>query len=190
MGPYAAVNGLKKAAGGYSRYFEPRVTDGAPDIERRKPCPSRSTGAGCRRCSPTAPGHGGNAMARYGRRMRVEQASDALENGPGGDRRRAGYRETARGRLVIGFVAPVLRCTMAAGPRGRNRPEPARSAVRSPDNVLAVGSEYGWRVLGTARGNRMLMPSFGIRPPGRSAGVKGGRYFPESVLGEVRPDAE
>lgn len=58
MGPYTAVNGLKKAAGGYSRYFEPRVTDGAPDIERRKPCPSRSTGAGCRRCSPTAPGHG------------------------------------------------------------------------------------------------------------------------------------
>lgn len=123
-------------------------------------------------------------------RMRVEQASDALENGPGGDRRRAGDRETARGRLMIGFVAPVLRCTMAAGPRGRNRPEPARSAIRSPDNVLAVGSEYGWRVLGTARRNRMLMPSFGIRPPGRSVGVKGGMYFPESVLGEVRPYAE
>ena len=34
-------------------------------------------------------------------RMRVEQASDALENGPGGDRRRAGDRSAKERKSVV-----------------------------------------------------------------------------------------
>lgn len=148
MDPYAAVNGLKKVAGGYAKYFDLSVRDGELNIERRNNAMSFAYNRGGTFVMfSNGLDSWDDMMACYDCRTYVEQAFDSLKNELDGGRWRVSDPETARGRLVIKFVALIMWCTVAAGLRKDKKPEPVRTVLQSLDNILAVGSKDKWRVL-------------------------------------------
>jgi hypothetical protein len=191
MDPYAAVNGLKKVAGGYAKFFELEVVDGKLDIRRKNNAMSFALNRGGMFVMfSKGVDTWEDMMACYDCRMYVEQAFDALKNELDGGRWRVSDPETARGRLVIKFVSLILWCTIAARLREQKKPEPVRSVIQSLDNILTVGSKDRWRVLEMTKKNRTVMGMFEIAPPGKYIEIKDRMYIPEDILNEVKSDLQ
>lgn len=191
MDPHAAVNGLKRIAGGYAKYFDLSVTDGKLNIERKNNAMSFAYNRGGTFVMfSNGLDSWDDMMACYDCRAYVEQAFDASKNELDGGRWRVSDLETARGRLVIKFVALILWCTMAAELRKEKRPEPVRTVLQSLDDILAVGSKDRWRVLEITKKNRTVMSSFGIGAPGKFVEISDKTYIPESVRRELFEDSE
>ena len=191
MDPHAAVNGLKKVAGGYAKYFDLSVEGGELMIRRRNNALSFAFNRGGMFVMfSNGVDSWEDMMACYDCRAYVEQAFDALKNELDGNRWRVGDPETARGRLVIKFVSLILWCTIAAELRKEKKPEPVRAMLQSLDNILAIGSGKRWRVLEITRKNRGLMDIFGIRAPGKFVEIGDGDYIPESIRREVTSDLQ
>ena len=129
-------------------------------------------------------------MACYDCRAYVEQAFDALKNELDGGKWRVSDPETARGRLVIKFVALILWCTITAELRKEKKPEPVRTVLQSLDNIITVGSKDRWRVLDITKKNRTVMSSFGIRVPDKLVEISDKMYIPKSVRREAFGDSE
>lgn len=191
MDPYAAVNGLKKVAGGYAKFFELEMVDGKLDIRRKNNAMSFALNRGGMFVMfSKGVETWEDMMACYDCRMYVEQAFDALKNELDGGRWRVSDPETDRGRLVIKFVSLILWCTIAARLREQKKPEPVRSVIQSLDNILTVGSKDRWRVLEMTKKNRTVMGMFEIAPPGKYIEIKDGMYIPEEILNEVKSDLQ
>ena len=186
MDPYAAMNGLRKIAGGYAKYFDLSVIDGKLNIERRNNAMSFAYNRGGTFVMfSNGLDSWDDMMACYDCRTYVEQAFDALKNELDGGRWRVSDPETARGRLIIKFVALILWCTVSAELRKEKKPEPVRTVLQSLDNILAVGSGDRWRVLEITKKNRTAMTSFGIGVPGKFVQISDRMYIPESVRREA-----
>lgn len=186
MDPYAAVNGLKKVAGGYAKYFDLSVRDGELNIERRNNAMSFVYNRGGTFVMfSNGLDSWDDMMACYDCRAYAEQAFDLLKNELDGGRWRVSDPETARGRLIIKFVALILWCTVSAELRKEKKPEPVRTVLQSLDNILAVGSGDRWRVLEITKKNRTAMTSFGIGVPGKFVEISDRMYIPESVRREA-----
>ena len=189
MEPYAALNGLKKVAGGHSKYFELEALDGKLDIRRKNNAMSFALNRGGMFVMfSKGVDSWEDMMACYDRRMYVERAFDASKNELDGNGWGTSDPETAGGRLVIGFVSLILWRAMAAELRERKKPEPVRSVMQSLDNILSIGSKDRWRVLGMTKRNRTTVGMFDIGPPGKFVETEDRMYVPEDVLKEVGSD--
>jgi len=127
-------------------------------------------------------------MSCYDCRTYVEQAFDTLKNELDGNRWRVADPITAKGRLVIKFVALILWCTMSKMLREGGNDEPVRTALQSMDNILAVGCADEWKVLEITKRNRKLMEMFYVKQPEKRMVLKDRQYIPQAVIDEAYSD--
>jgi transposase len=181
--PWTAVREQKRIAGGYSKYIECRVEDNKLIIERKR----NSLAFAMNRSGMFVMfSHGvddwNDMMSCYDCRVYVEQAFDAFKNELDGNRMRTFDPVSARGRLLIKFVALMLWCKMAAVLRTEKKHVTVTAAIQSLDNIMAVGSGNVWRLTEVTKKNRELLKLLGIAEPGKRLDLKECRYTPKAIL--------
>jgi transposase len=189
MDPKDAVYGLKRIAGPYAKYLDVSEAEGKLVIERRRNALSFSMNRdGMFVMFSRGIDSWEDMMSCYDGRMYVEQAFDALKNELDGNRWRTPDPMTAKGRLILKFVALIIWCTIAKMLRNMKNKEPVRTALQSMDNILAVGCKEEWRVLEITKRNRNLMENLGIPIPDTKLTLKDRQYIPKAVAEEVRKE--
>lgn len=184
MDPYSAIRDMKKVAGPYAKYFDLSL-DGEEKlvVERKRNALSFSMNRnGMFVMFSKGLDSWEDMMSCYDCRTYVEQAFDALKNELDGNRWRVSDPMTAKGRLVIKFVALILWCTIAKILRENKSNEPVRTVLQSMDNILAVGCGEKWKVLEITKRNRNLMEMFGLKQPGKRLMLNDRQYIPQSVI--------
>lgn len=184
MNPYSAIRDVKKVAGPYAKYFDLGL-DGEEKlvVERKRNALSFSMNRnGMFVMFSKGLDSWEDMMSCYDCRTYVEQAFDALKNELDGNRWRVSDPMTAKGRLVIKFVALILWCTIAKILRENKSNEPVRTVLQSMDNILAVGCGEKWKVLEITKRNRNLMEMFGVKQPGKRLMLNDRQYIPQSVI--------
>jgi hypothetical protein len=184
MNPYSAIRDVKKVAGPYAKYFDLGL-DGEEKlvVERKRNALSFSMNRnGMFVMFSKGLDSWEDMMSCYDCRTYVEQAFDALKNELDGNRWRVSDPMTAKGRLVIKFVALILWCTIAKILRENKSNEPVRTVLQSMDNILAVGCGEKWKVLEITKRNRNLMEMFGLKQPGKRLMLNDRQYIPQSVI--------
>lgn len=184
MDPYSAIRDVKKVAGPYAKYFDLGL-DGEEKlvVERKRNALSFSMNRnGMFVMFSKGLDSWEDMMSCYDCRTYVEQAFDALKNELDGNRWRVSDPMTAKGRLVIKFVALILWCTIAKILRENKSNEPVRTVLQSMDNILAVGCGEKWKVLEITKRNRNLMEMFGVKQPGKRLMLNDRQYIPQSVI--------
>jgi len=186
VNPYTAVKDVKRLAGPYAKYFDLSVDgEGRLRIERRKNAMSFSmnrNGMFVMFCKGIEDWE--DMMSCYDCRTYVEQAFDVMKNELDGNRFRTKDPQTAKGRLLIKFVALILWCTMAKELRDSRHGEPVRTVLQSMDNILAIGKKGEWRVLEITKRNRRFMDDLKVPHPPKTLVLKPYTYIPESALAD------
>lgn len=182
--PYAAVRDLKKIAGPYAKYFDLSIDpDGKLVIGRKRNSISFSMNRGgmfvmfCKGIEEWE-----DMMSCYDCRVYVEQAFDAMKNELDGNRFRTKDPQTAKGRLLIKFIALILWCSISAMLRDTDCNEPVRTVLQSMDNILAIGRKDEWRVMEITKRNRTFMKELGVEIPKKRITLKPYTYIPRSAL--------
>jgi transposase len=190
MNPYSAIRDVKKVAGPYAKCFDLSIDDeGKLVVEKKRNALSFSMNRnGMFVMLSKGIGPWEDMMSCYGCRTYVEQAFDTLKNELDGNRWRVADPITAKGRLVIKFVALILWCTMSKMLREGGNDEPVRTALQSMDNILAVGCADEWKVLEITKRNRKLMEMFYVRQPEKRMVLKDRQYIPQAVIDEAYSD--
>jgi hypothetical protein len=190
MNPYSALRDVKKVAGPYAKYFDLSIDDeGKLNVERKRNALSFSMNRnGMFVMFSKGIGSWEDMMSCYDCRTYVEQAFDSLKNELDGNRWRVADPITAKGRLVIKFVALILWCTMSKMLRDGKSNEPVRTALQSMDNILAVGCADEWKVLEITKRNRKLMELFDMKQPEKKMVLKDRQYIPRAVIDEAYSD--
>ncbi len=183
MDPWAAVRDLKQVAGGYARYFDLEVREGKLSVERKRNAISFSMNRnGMFVMFSRGVGAWEDMMSCYDCRTYVEQAFDVLKNELDGSRWRTADPMTAKGRLVVKFVALMVWCSIAATLRDNNVREPVRTVLQSLDNIMAVGHGVEWRVLEVTKRNRGFLSALRIQKPDERQTLPASQYIPQSAI--------
>ena len=107
-----------------------------------------------------------------------------MNNELNGNRFRTKDQQTAKGHLLIKFVALILWCTMTKELRDIRHGEPVRTVLQSMDNILAIGKKGDWRVLEITKRNRRFMDDLKVSHPPKALVLKLYTYIPESALAD------
>ena len=190
MNLYSAIRDVKKVAGPYAKYFDLGIDDeGKLVAARKKNALSFSMNRnGLFVMFSKGIGSWDDMMSCYDCRTYVEQSFDALKNELDGNRWRVSDLMTAKGRLVIKFVALILWCTVSRMLRENKSNEPVRTALQSLDNIYAVGRMDEWKFLEITKRNRNLMEMFGVKQPSKRISLKDRTYTPKSMIDEAYSD--
>jgi hypothetical protein len=183
MDPWDAVREQKRIAGGYSKYIECRVENGGLRIERKRNALSFSMNrSGMFVMFTSGADEWEDMMSCYDCRTYVEQAFDVLKNELDGDRWRTFDPVSAKGRLLIKFVALILWCSFAAALRTDKKRVPVTSALQSLDNIVAVGSDGRWRLTEVTKRNRETFRLLGLREPEKRYSLKEHDCIPKALF--------
>ena len=187
MDPWAALNGVKDVAGGYAKYFDLRVEDGRLVVSRRRNAVSFAMNReGMFVMFSHGVGSWEEMMSDYDCRTYVEQAFDVLKNDLDGNRWRTGDPQTARGRLLIKFVALILWFSLMDSIRDAKDRVPVQTALQALDTIMAVGDGERWRITEVTARSRRLLDAMGVRRPKDVVETKPYRYIPSRYLERPR----
>ncbi len=183
MEPWAAFNGLKKVAGGYTKYFDLEVKDDKLIIKRKRNSVSFAMN---REGMFVMFSHGVESweemMTDYDCRTYVEQAFDVLKNDLDGDRWRTPDPQTAKGRLLIKFVSLILWFTVLNGIKDTKDSMPVQTAIQTLDTTMAIGDGTTWRVTEMTAKSRRLLASLGVPLPKQVITTEPYEFIPSKYL--------
>ena len=183
MKPWDAVREQKRIAGGYSKYIECRVENDVLVIEHKRNSLSFATNrSGMFVMFSYGVDTWDEMMSCYDCRTYVEQAFDVLKNELDGNRWRTSDPITAKGRLVLKFIALILWCTVTSILREEKKRIPVMSFIQSLDNIMAVGSDNNWRLTEVTKKNREAFKLLGLEEPKKRYVLKEHDHIPRSVI--------
>jgi len=183
MDPWDAVREQKRIAGGYSKYVECRVEGGELKIERKRNSLSFAMNrSGMFVMFSFGVSSWDDMMSCYDCRTYVEQAFDVLKNELDGNRMRTFDPVSAKGRLLIKFVALILWCNVAAILRPEKKRLTVREVIQSLDNIMAVGRGNVWRLTEVTKKNREALTLLGLEGPEKRYDLKEYDRVPKAIL--------
>lgn len=183
MDPWAAVNGLKNIAGGYAKYFDLKVEEGKLIINRKRNAVSFSMNReGMFVMFSHGVGSWEEMMTDYDCRTYVEQAFDVLKNDLDGDRWRTSDPQTARGRLLVKFVALILWFTVLDLTRDLKDRIPVQTVVQTLDTIMAIGDGTKWRITEMTAKSRRILDSLGVPHPEQVITTEPYEFIPSMYL--------
>ena len=183
MDMWAAVRDQKKIAGGYSKYIECKVENDKLVIERKRNALSFSMNrSGMFVMFSSGVDSWDDMMTCYDCRTFVEQAFDVLKNELDGNRWRTFDPVSAKGRLLIKFVALILWCSVEAILRTAEKRIPVTAAIQSLDNIMAAKIGNVWRLTEVTKKNRDMLNLLELREPLKKYNLKEHDYIPKEYL--------
>ena len=186
MDPWAAVREQKRTAGGYSKFIECRVENNELVVERKRNSLSFAMNrSGMFVMLSSGVEDWGDMMSCYDCRTYVEQSFDVLKNELDGNRWRTDDPITAKGRMLIKFVALILWCTIASILRSEKNNTPVTSFIQSLDNIMAVGNDNIWRLTEVTKKNRKAFELLGLEEPKKRYTLKEHDHIPRSLIEQV-----
>jgi len=188
INPQQAVMNWKRIAGPFAKYLDVSVRDGNIKIERKQNSLSYAMNRnGMFVMLSKGIDSWDDMMQCYDCRVYVEQAFDALKNELDGSRWRVTDIRTAKGRMIIKFVALIMWASISAQLREIKAREPVRTILQSMDNIMAVGYQGGhWRIVEMTKKNKKIMESFGVQIPKKFVTFEERQYIPEKYVKEFR----
>ena len=184
MNPFAAVRDIKRIAGPYAKYFDCLVDEnGSLHIDRKQNAYTFSANrAGMFVMFSHGVDEWQDMMSCYDCRSYVEQAFDVLKNELDGNRWRTPDPVSAKGRLLIKFIALILWCELSALLRDDRKRTPVTSVLQSLDNITASRINGIWYVSEVSRKNRDWMQRFGTPLPAKHYELVEHDFVPRTYL--------
>jgi transposase len=183
MNPWDAVRNQKRVAGGYSKFIECRIENDELIIERKRNSISFSMNrAGVFVMFSSGVDDWEDMMSCYDCRTYVEQAFDVLKNELDGNRWRTCDPITAKGRLLIKFIALILWCNISAIFRSEKKRVTVTSSLQSLDNIMAVGVGNTWRLSEISKKNKDMLKLLGLEEPKSKYTLKEHDRIPKSFF--------
>jgi len=184
MNPFAAVRDIKRIAGPYAKYFDCRVNDdGSLHIDRKQNAYTFSANrAGMFVMFSYGVDGWEDMMSCYDCRTYIEQAFDVLKNELDGNRWRTSDPVSAKGRLLIKFIALILWCGLSALLRDDRKRTPVTSVLQSLDNITASHINGVWYVSEVSKKNREWMQKFGTSLPAKHYELIEQDFVPKAYL--------
>ena len=121
-------------------------------------------------------------MTDYDCRTYVEQAFDVLKNDLDGDRWRTSDPQTARGRLLVKFVALILWFTVLDLTRDLKDRIPVQTVVQTLDTIMAIGDGTKWRITEMTAKSRRILDSLDVPHPEQVITTEPYEFIPSIYL--------